>query len=334
MAACHRSLHKFRRGQPQSCRKLFEEGFPIDYNGDLLSPARDLGLVERQGVTWATTYRLTWLRELIVVTDHFTVRDPDRVFPLSEDESLLLARGLVVLPGDSVLDIGTGSGILALCAARKARRVVAVDVNPRALAYAQFNSALNGFGDRISFQQSDVFTEVDTDDQFDLVVSNPPVIPAPEGSGFFLHSDGGPEGVQVSETILRGVADHLSSDGRLQMLCTSWSRAENELTLLKSMPDGLARCWNCRVQELYPEPLSPIQLLLEHFSEVSSFDSWHQRIESSGFERLHYLYLELTSRNGLVSPTEPQEVCADRWNGSWARRLERLFLAYRQMDNL
>ena len=47
-------------------------------------------------------------------------------------------------PGEAALDLGTGCGIQALLAAKHAERVVATDVNPRALGFAAFNAALNG----------------------------------------------------------------------------------------------------------------------------------------------------------------------------------------------
>ena len=79
------------------------------------------------------------------------------------------------------LDVGTGSGIHALIAARHHREVVAVDVNPRALAYTELNAALNGF-DNVECRQGSFFEPVDGE-TFDLVTCNAPYVVSPERGG-------------------------------------------------------------------------------------------------------------------------------------------------------
>ncbi len=75
--------------------------------------------------------------------------------------------------GSAVLDMGTGSGIGAVAAARWAGRVVALDINPAAVRCAQINSLLNGVEDKVCVRQSDLFTAV-SGEQFDVVLFNPP----------------------------------------------------------------------------------------------------------------------------------------------------------------
>ncbi|MER9839587.1 methyltransferase [Mesorhizobium sp. M0074] len=77
-----------------------------------------------------------------------------------------------VKPGERVLDMGTGSGVSGILAARKGARVVAVDINPQAIECARQNADRNGVADKITFAVSDIFDEVDGD--FDLVVFDPP----------------------------------------------------------------------------------------------------------------------------------------------------------------
>jgi release factor glutamine methyltransferase len=74
--------------------------------------------------------------------------------------------------GDRVLDMGTGSGSLALTAASKGAQVLAVDVNPHAVEAVRANAARNGLADRVEARLSDVFSAVDG--VFDLIVFNPP----------------------------------------------------------------------------------------------------------------------------------------------------------------
>ncbi len=75
----------------------------------------------------------------------------------------------------SVLDMGTGSGVCALFAARLARRVVAVDINPAAVRCAGINAMLNHLEARIDLRQGDLFAPV-ADERFDVVLFNPPFL--------------------------------------------------------------------------------------------------------------------------------------------------------------
>lgn len=74
-----------------------------------------------------------------------------------------------------VLDMGTGSGVCAVFAARHGARVVAVDINPAAVRCAGINALLNDVQDKIEVRQGDLFTAV-PGEQFDLVLFNPPFL--------------------------------------------------------------------------------------------------------------------------------------------------------------
>jgi len=81
----------------------------------------------------------------------------------------------VIVPGCEVLDMGTGSGVGALFAARHARRVVAVDINPAAVRCAQLNATLNHLEHRIEVRGGDLFVPVQGE-RFDRVLFNPPFV--------------------------------------------------------------------------------------------------------------------------------------------------------------
>ncbi|MFJ8143141.1 HemK2/MTQ2 family protein methyltransferase [Streptomyces sp. NPDC096013] len=93
----------------------------------------------------------------------------------------LLAQALDaegVVPGVDVLDVCTGSGALALLAARKGARVTATDISLRAVMTARLNAARAG--QRVRVLHGDLTGPV-SGQRFDLLVSNPPYVPAPEG---------------------------------------------------------------------------------------------------------------------------------------------------------
>lgn len=82
-------------------------------------------------------------------------------------------HGGAVPAGATVLDLGTGSGVLAVAAARSARSVVAVDLNPAAVRCARINALLNGVEDRVEVREGDLFDPV-AGERFDVVLCNPP----------------------------------------------------------------------------------------------------------------------------------------------------------------
>jgi release factor glutamine methyltransferase len=78
------------------------------------------------------------------------------------------------LAGKNVADVGTGSGILALAAARAGATVVALDINPKAVNAAADNARANGLGDRVSAVRSDLMSALAPSLLFDVIISNPP----------------------------------------------------------------------------------------------------------------------------------------------------------------
>lgn len=81
----------------------------------------------------------------------------------------------IVNPECEVLDMGTGSGVCAVFAARLARRVVAVDINPAAVRCASINALLNHVEKKIDVRHGDLFAAVGAE-RFDLIFFNPPFV--------------------------------------------------------------------------------------------------------------------------------------------------------------
>ena len=130
--------------------------------------------------------------------------------------SLTLAR---ITPRDDIgraMDLGCGSGMQVLHAARHAGRVVATDTNPRALRLTALTAALSGIpGDQVDLREGSLFAPV-TDERFDLVVSNPPFVISP--SHRFTYRDAGLPGDELSRLVVRGAAAHLAPGGRAAVL--------------------------------------------------------------------------------------------------------------------
>lgn len=118
----------------------------------------------------------------------------------------------------SVLDLGTGCGILAMYATLHADRVVATDLSERAYAFARFNAALNDLD--IDLRLGSLYEPVEGE-HFDLIVSNPPFVITPDSlreNGLVEYRDGGRRGDDLVKEVVQGAAEHLNEGGRAVML--------------------------------------------------------------------------------------------------------------------
>lgn len=162
-----------------------------------------------------------------------------------------------VSPGSEVLELGLGSGVLAILAGlRGARRVVALDVNDRAPELARENWIANGLDPAAAdFRRSNLWSALDSNSgatnasdatntakasdapRFDLVWSNPPVLPDLGEARQFKHNRddfevSGADGRIVLDAVLSGAGQFLKPDGQLLTIATSlqgWRRTEELL---------------------------------------------------------------------------------------------------------
>ena len=132
--------------------------------------------------------------------------------------STTLAQILVPTGDGTVLDLGTGSGVQALIAARSASRIVATDVSRRALDYARLNAELNGAA--LDLRAGSLYEPV-VGERFDRIVCNPPFVITPRdtaGVPAYTYRDGGFTGDGLVEAVVRGAAEHLAPSGIAQLL--------------------------------------------------------------------------------------------------------------------
>jgi release factor glutamine methyltransferase len=116
-----------------------------------------------------------------------------------------------VRPGERVLDMGTGSGVNAILAAKRGADVVAVDVNPHAVRAARVNAERNGVADRVEIGRSDLFAAVEG--RFDLVVFDPPfrwMKPRDWAEASITDED-----YRSLTAFFARVREHLTEDGRI-----------------------------------------------------------------------------------------------------------------------
>ena len=142
---------------------------------DAQAMTRYLDLIERRAIghpiAHLVGHRGFWSLDLLV--------DESTLIPRPETE-LLVDQALLRLPADQpvcVLDLGTGSGAVALAIAKERPRalVFGLEISDDAMRIAIPNKLRSGLGN-VFFQQSDWFSVLDDDERFDVIVSNPPYI--------------------------------------------------------------------------------------------------------------------------------------------------------------
>jgi len=323
-------LHTFYTEHTLLFKSLFQKNELIEYGGHNLNRLLTLDIVSKTDGLWSSNYSIYEFNRLYFITDSFLLPKTDRVFPLSQDESLFLAGKVTVKKGDQVLDIGTGSGVYSIIAAQQGALVTAVDINPKALNYAKFNALLNDVADRIEFISGNVFENLEHQ-SFDYIFSNPAIIPTAENSGFYIHSDGGIDGTNMSFDIIENFADYLNSSGKLQMLATSFTTAGGKMVIEDFIRHYYSKK-NIRftIQELYTPCLDELSSLTNHFAGTENHMSLVGYINDNGFNSLRYLYI--TAQAGTpfeISRIEKEENFETTgYNGSWQGRLARLFMVY------
>jgi release factor glutamine methyltransferase len=111
--------------------------------------------------------------------------------------------------GTSILDVGTGSGIVALYAARLGARVCAVDIDPLAVRTARVNAMLNDV--ELDVREGDLF-EPFAHRRFDVVTFNPPFFERPQGGALQRALSDGP-GLPTLGRFVAALDDMLTDDG-------------------------------------------------------------------------------------------------------------------------
>ncbi len=136
-----------------------------------LSPLREL--VRRRG----EGEPLQHLLGTVEFCGHIFLCDKRALVPRPETEQLVeIVESKVQNPKSKILDVGTGSGVIALSLAKKfpKAQISATDVSEDALALARENAARLGLGERVQFRKSDLLENLD--ERFDVIVANLPYI--------------------------------------------------------------------------------------------------------------------------------------------------------------
>ena len=160
----------------------------------------------------------------------FEIETDDLVY-IPSDDTFLLSENLEIKEGQSVLEIGTGSGLVSMYASLLSDDVTATDINYNALELAEKNFKLNNIN-TIRLEFGDLFEPV-KDKKFDVIIFNTPYLPTDSddiiNDDLNYAFDGGLDGRKVIDRFINQVSNHLNDKGIVQIIQSSLS--DNDRTL-------------------------------------------------------------------------------------------------------
>jgi protein-L-isoaspartate O-methyltransferase len=175
------------------------------------------GLLRLAGAEAQAAVELRPHKDLLTAADWPDTATPEPVMGVAASTQAL-ARLTIRGRVDRALDLGTGCGVLALLAARHSDAVAAVDLNPRAVAFARFNAILNGVSN-VAWHAGDWFEPV-RGQAFERIVCNPPFVIGP-GDGP-MHTQVGRPADGLCRDLVRAAPAFLRPGGFCQLVC-NWA---------------------------------------------------------------------------------------------------------------
>jgi methylase of polypeptide subunit release factors len=265
-----------------------------------------LGLCSVDGGRARAAAKLVPHGDYILACDAGDAAGPTTLFdhvPGVQGPSVTLAKLAVRRPAGSALDLGTGLGLQALLAAKHCGRVVATDINPRALRFAEFNSRLNRV-DNIELRLGWGFDPVG-DERFDVVVANLPYVISPDHAYAFRDSD--IPGDEMCRTVVEQLPGHLNEGGFGHVL-VSWAYDPS------SGWDAPLRRWvtgrNCDAWLLHYRTSDPLSHALGWLRPLSqhnpaqfeaALDRWLAYLGERGIEAIGHGAVVVRRREGAAN---------------------------------
>ncbi|MBN2271777.1 MAG: methyltransferase [Sedimentisphaerales bacterium] len=250
--------------------------------------------------------------------------------------SLTLACLTVRRKVETVLDLGTGAGIQAFLAVRHADRVTGTDTNPRALNFAEFNSKLNEING-IEWRQGSLYEPV-AEQQFDLIVSNPPFVISPESR--YIFRDASLPGDAISEQVVRGASQRLS-EGGFACILFNWHHQDEhdwDMRPQRWVSDAGCDCWLICFKSA--DPLTYAADWLQTSVGQSSpdygrcLDEWMDYYQKMGIGLISAGAIVMRKRSRHANWFQAHAIDRGRCTGSAGEQIERAFAAEDLLQSL
>lgn len=186
------------------------------------------------------------------------------------EDTFLMVENINVRPHKDVLEIGAGTGIISLFCAKMGAQVICTDINPYAISLIKKNIKENRsqFKETIDVRQGDLFNIIKDDEQFDLIIFNPPYIPTtPEqkkgiSSWYVCSFDGGASGLKMTKRFISQVKPYLKEQGTALFITSSFSNKEflNKIIKKSTLSHQVIKKFRCDDEILSVHELSTSSL--------------------------------------------------------------------------
>lgn len=181
----------------------------------------------------------------------------------------------LVKPGERVLEVGTGSGAIAIAIAKfvARSRVTASDINPEAVAATLHNARLNKV--KIKVVAGNLYRPFKPS-SFDVIIVHPPAVPYPSGrtwgmtKGMSVATNGGPDGSIVVTRSISEAVTYLKPKGRLILLLPHWSNAKKAYEELLGSYSSMRKIAEKKVRFFPTTEGRPTKQLLMHVRKLAN----------------------------------------------------------------
>ena len=222
-------------------------------------------------------------------------------------DSLRLAENIQFKRNSTVLDLCSGTGIQGLLAARSAKKVVSVEINPVTVKVTKFNVALNELNDLIDVRLGDLYTVIKASEKFDFIYANPPFIPMIDDLEYPICGTGGEDGLKVLKRIVEQLDRHLKDGG--QSIIFSQCLGDAKQVFFNEFIEEYSQKFkyrvNCVIKERIPYEFQ-LELLTEltskfnkNFDKISFKSKMKDIYNSMGATYLYTLLYKFSKSNGV-----------------------------------
>ncbi len=218
--------------------------------------------------------------------------------------STTLAQLTIRRPAGAALDLGTGCGVQTLHLATHCQRVVATDLNPRALDLARVTTGLSGVD--ADLRLGSLYEPV-AGDRFDLIVSNPPYVMSPPGDERLVYRETALPGDDLVRRVVVDGAPLLNPGGTMQVLC-NWAIARGQA--FEERLQGWIGPTGCDALVLQRERLDPYEYIEVWLADAGltgspeygpRYDAWLRYFEQLGIEGVGMGWISLRNA-GRATP--------------------------------
>lgn len=292
----------------------------IGFNKFDLNPLVESGILKKVENTFRANVQVFPCSGKFIVTDfNYSVHrkigktyitQKNGVWGILPEETPIIVKKAIVNTGDVVLDLATGSGFIGIFCADKAKKVVASDINPKAINYTEFNAILNGVENKMEFKVGDLFSPV-KGMKFDLIIWNGPTVAVPETPKKYpIYSYGGMDGAGFTRKFIDNAFLYLKPKGKLQWYDCAVGTKEMPVTM-----EYLIKKWKSKKVKVTfnshtSDPVSlkkSFEIYAKYNLEQAKFKTplsckpvsrkeerkWHDWLQERGYTHFYYAFVEV-----------------------------------------